>query len=79
MRCEVCSGEAKENSVICSERCERIRFYLITLITDLAPTDGCSNCWGDNYAGCTDECQGQFKRLGQISRELWNVVHSVMR
>ena len=31
------------------------------------PTDGCDNCWGDLYQGCTAECREQ----GRKSQAFW--------
>lgn len=36
--------------------------------TELSPTHGCENCWGDLYQGCNDNCIAEHKEWMRIKR-----------
>ena len=75
MKCEVCGKPALKNKVICSELCQKIRLRIYKLGDKYAPTHGCDNCWGDLHQGCTEQCKKEFKKLGEISEDLWSLVY----
>ena len=78
MNCEVCGKEAKENLVVCSDRCEIIRIKIHEIVDDYFPTNGCDACWGDLTQGCTDQCKNEFVLARKFSLELWELIHFIM-
>ena len=77
MKCELCNKEALKNKVICSEHCQEVRLKLFALGDKYTPTHGCDNCWGDLGGNCTEECNKEFKKLGELMGDLWSLVHLV--
>ena len=73
-RCEVCNKTAKRNSVVCSEKCQRVRLHLHNMINEYFPTHGCSNCWGDLGTGCTEQCKKETSQAYRFSRDLWYLI-----
>ena len=74
IKCGVCGKPALKNSVICSERCKKIRLKLFELGDKYFPTHGCENCWGDLHQGCTEQCRREFRESLKFGQDLWSLV-----
>ena len=75
MKCQVCRiKEAETLSIVCSDRCDKIRLKIIELSDRYTPTPGCENCHGDLGVGCTTECINQFQAARSLISELYSLV-----
>jgi len=79
MKCVICKKEAMENSVICSDKCAKIRLKLFELDNKYFPTHGCDNCWGDLHQGCTEKCRREFDESRKFGKDLWSLVHLIFK
>ena len=80
MKCQVCKiKEAENNSIVCSEKCNQIRLKIIELSNKYTPTNGCDNCLGDLYQGCTDKCKNEFKLSSKFIKDLYSIVRLAMK
>ena len=78
MKCEVCNKPARKNSIVCSDHCQKIRLIVFGLADKYFPTPGCNNCLGDLHGNCTEQCDREFKKLGEFSKDLWSLVELVL-
>lgn len=78
--CEVCNTPVprSKNSVVCSERCKEIRSKAFDIVNKYSPTNGCDNCWGDLYQGCTDKCKEEFRISGEHTQDLWELIRLII-
>ena len=74
IKCGVCGSPAMKNSVICSDRCAKIRLKMFELDKKYFPTHGCENCWGDLGKGCTEQCRREFRESKEFGQDLWSLV-----
>ena len=75
MKCQVCKkNDAKKNSIVCSEDCQKIRLGIHKLLEKYTPAHGCENCWGDLHQGCTDKCKEEIKNGCEFAVELYDIV-----
>jgi hypothetical protein len=75
MKCQVCEvREAMPNSIVCSNRCNKIRLEIINLSNKYTPTNGCENCWGDLGGTCTEKCKKEFAVAREFVSELYYLV-----
>ena len=79
MKCEICNNDARENSIVCSDKCQEVRLLRHKILDKYTPTNGCSNCWGDLHEGCTDKCRKEFKKMGELSQDLWKLIRLITR
>lgn len=75
MKCQVCKiNEAEPNSIVCGDRCNKTRLEIIRLSDKYTPTNGCDNCWGDLYQGCTEKCKEEVRIAHKFVNELYSLV-----
>ena len=77
MKCEVCSKEAKEGVVICSDHCAEVRLLIFKLIDKYFPMNGCENCLADLHQGCTEQCKKESRECGKFATDLWSLAHLI--
>ena len=79
MKCEVCNSEILErkNSVVCSDKCSKIRLLVYGIIQKHKPTNGCDNCWGDLHQGCSEQCKKESKEAFELAKDLWSLVRLI--
>ena len=79
MKCDVCKTEIprEKNSVVCSDKCSRIRKRLAEIEHKYFPTHGCDNCWGDLHQGCTDQCNREFRESLKFGQDLWSIIRLI--
>jgi len=74
IKCEICEKPALKNSVICSNKCSKIRLKRLEIMDKYAHPNGCENCWGDLHQGCAVQCQREFQRYGELGQDLWELI-----
>lgn len=75
MKCSVCkTNEALPDSIVCSERCDKIRRTIHILSNKYFPTPGCPNCWGDYGGSCTDKCRAEFSASREFVNDLYELI-----
>ena len=76
IRCHICNKEVprEKNSVVCSDKCSRIRQRLGEIQVKYFPTHGCENCWGDLHQGCTDLCNREFRKAREFGSDLQSII-----
>lgn len=78
MKCVICQKEIKlENSIVCSEKCQKIRVKLLEIEGKYFPTHGCENCWGDLHQGCTEQCDREFKASYEFGKDFWSIIRLI--
>ena len=78
-KCVICTNDSLENSVVCSDDCQKVRLQIFSLTDKYTPTHGCDNCWGDLGIGCSTKCRQEFKAMGKFSTDMWSLVHLITK
>ena len=76
-KCGVCKRKAKENLVVCSDECQKVRLEMSRLSEKYSPTKGCENCWGDLHQGCTRRCKKEFRESRKLYEDMRSLVELV--
>lgn len=75
--CDVCGKPSRENSIVCSKRCQDTRLKLFELERKYFPTNGCDNCWGDLHQDCTEQCKREFRESLEFGKDLWSLIRLI--
>jgi predicted nucleic acid-binding Zn ribbon protein len=77
--CDVCFTPVprEKNSIVCSDECQNVRLKIFELERKYTPTNGCDNCWGDLYQGCTEQCKREFREALEFGKDLWSLVRTI--
>ncbi len=81
IECEICGKPvpASKNLVICSDKCSRIRLKKLEIMDKYAHPNGCDNCWGDLYQGCTKECNREFQKYRELGQDLVDLIELIIK
>ena len=77
-KCEICGKPPMKNSIVCSEKCQEVRLKRHEILNKYTPTHGCDNCRSDAHVGCTEECEAEFRKMGELSDDLWKLIGLVV-
>lgn len=79
MKCVVCQKllPLENNSIVCSDECQKIRLRMLELGNKYFPVNGCKNCWGDLRHGCSEKCRKEFREAGKFGQELWSIIRLI--
>ena len=75
IKCEICRKPALKNSVICSDKCAKIRLKRLEIMNKYAHPNGCENCWGDLHQGCTEQCEKELDKYGELGQDLRDLIN----
>ena len=78
IKCRICGKPALKNSVICSDRCAKIRLKRLEIMDKYAHPNGCDNCWGDLHQGCSEQCKKEFRESAEFGQDLWSLMHLIL-
>ena len=74
IKCRICGKPALKNSVICSDKCAKIRLKRLEIMDKYAHPNGYNNCWGDLHQGCTEQCRREFEKYGELGEDLMDLI-----
>jgi len=79
MKCQVCkTKEAREGSIVCSDKCNTIRLKILSLVNKYTPTHGCDNCWGDLHETCSLKCIEETERAREFTTDLYSFIRIIL-